>query len=115
MRKILALLALSISPLVATAEVNTFEEAGMIEDVNAGKNLITVNETLYYLPASVQLYDGGAAILKVRPGYVVSFNGVLASPYNRISELYIHPDSVLVAEENMYDFNEQQSRGKYAQ
>ena len=115
MRKILALLALSISPLVATAEVNTFEEAGMIEDVNAGKNLITVNETLYYLPASVQLYDGGAAILKVRPGYVISFSGDLATPFNKIRDLYIHPESIQQAEENMHDFNEQQGRGKHAQ
>jgi|SRR5690554_2320411 len=115
MRRILVLLALSISPLVATAEVSTFEEIGMIEDVSAGKNLIRVNGAQYYLPSSVQLYDGGVAILKVMPGYVISFSGDLATPFNKIRDLYIHPESIQQAEENMHDFNEQQGRGKHAQ
>lgn len=108
MKSFLIGLALLLGFSIARAETTTFEQAGMIEMVNTKKNLIRVYGQDYYLPSTVRVENGVEAILSVKPGYVVSFNGELAKPHDRIAEIYVHPSSVFQAEENMRYFNEHQ-------
>lgn len=109
MKRVLFFLLLCSGLNMAAAEVTTFEEAGMVENIDLGQNLIRVNEHNFYLPSSVHLHDGKVAIFQLKPGYVVSFDGDLARPYNRINSLYIHTLSIQEAEENFRMLNEQRS------
>ena len=92
--------ALSAASFMASAQVNTFEDIGSIQSVQLGNNVIGINDTFYSLPNSVQI-DGVAAILKLKPGYLMGFSGTLAAPYNRIESLYVYPDSVKEVERNL--------------
>lgn len=111
MKKRIYSLALSTGLFLAVAQAATFEEIGVIESIDMGRNLIKVNDQFYHLPSSVRLNNGGEAMLRVQPGYLVGFSGEQKS----ISSLYIYPESEAEAEENMRDFNEQQGREKHAQ
>lgn len=92
--------ALSAASFTASAEVNTFEDIGTVQSVQLGNNVIGVNDTFYSLPNSVEV-DGTAAILKLKPGYLVGFSGTLATPYHRIDSLYLYPESVIEVEQNL--------------
>lgn len=102
MKKILfsVAVALSAASFIANAQVDTFENVGTVQSVQLGNNVIGVNDTFYSLPNSVEV-DGAAAILKLKPGYLVGFSGTLATPYNRIDSLYLYPDSVEEVERNL--------------
>lgn len=102
MKKILfsVAVALSAASFMANAQVDTFEDVGTVQSVQLGNNVIGVNDTFYSLPNSVEI-DGAAAILKLKPGYLVGFSGALATPYNRIESLYLYPDSVEEIERNL--------------
>ena len=92
--------ALSAASFTASAEVNTFEDIGTVQSVQLGNNVIGVNDTFYSLPNSVDI-DGTAAILKLKPGYLVGFSGTIGTPYNRIDSLYLYPESVREVEQNL--------------
>ncbi|QEY59449.1 hypothetical protein FXF61_09890 [Pseudomonas sp. C27(2019)] len=102
MRNILlfVVVALSAASFTVSAQVNTFEDIGAVQSVQLGNNVIVVNDTSYHLPNTVQV-EGAAAILKLKPGYLVGFSGTLAAPYNRIDSLYLYPESVIEAEQNL--------------
>lgn len=102
MKKILlsVAVALSAASFTVTAQANTFEEIGTVQSVQLGNNVIGVNDTFYSLPNSVEV-DGTAAILKLKPGYLVGFSGTLSTPYNRIDSLYLYPESVREVEQNL--------------
>lgn len=93
-------MALSAASFMASAQANTFEEVGIVQSVQLGTNVISVNDVFYYLPNSV-LMDDTAAIFKLKPGYLIGFSGVVASPYNQIDSLYLYPESVIEAEQNL--------------
>jgi len=102
MKKILlsVAVALSAASFTASAQANTFEDIGTVQSVQLGNNIIGVNDTFYSLPNSVDV-DGVAAILKLKPGYLVGFSGTLGTPYNRIDSLYLYPESVREVEGNI--------------
>lgn len=102
MRNILLFIvvALSAASFTASAQVNTFEDIGTVQSVQLGNNVIVVNDTSYHLPNTVQV-EGAAAILKLKPGYLVGFSGTLATPYNSIDSLYLYPESVIETEQNL--------------
>lgn len=93
-------MVLSTASFIASAQVNTFEEVGIVQSVQLGNNVIAVNDALYHLPNSV-LLNGTAAILTLKPGYLVAFSGTLATPYKQIDTLYLYPESVIEAEQNL--------------
>ncbi len=102
MKKILlsVAVALSAASFMASAQVNTFEDIGPVQSVQLGNNLIGVNDTFYKLPNTVQV-EGAAAILKLKPGYLIGFSGTREAPYNRIDSLYLYPESVIEVEQNL--------------
>lgn len=104
MKKILLSVAVALSAacFIVSAQANTFEDIGTVQSVELGNNVIGVNDTFYSLPNNVEV-DGVAAILKLKPGYLVGFSGVLATPYNRIDSLYLYPESVIEVERNLKD------------
>ncbi len=85
---------------MVSAEVNSFEDLGVVQSVQLGNNLIGVNDMFYSLPNNV-LIDDSAAILVLKSGYLVGFSGSRATPYNRIDSLHLFPDSVINAEQNL--------------
>lgn len=105
MKKRIYSLALSTGLFLAVAQAATFEEVGVIESIDMGRNLIKVNNQFYHLPSSVRLNNGGEAMLRVQPGYLVGFSG----EQKRISSLYIYPESEAEAEENLRLLKEQRS------
>lgn len=103
MKNILLSVAVALSAasftFTANAQVKTFEDIGTVQSVQLGANVIDVNDVFYSLPHSVQI-EGTAAILKLKPDYLVGFSGILATPYNRIDSLYLYPESVIEVEQN---------------
>ncbi|HAB91137.1 PilY2 family type 4a fimbrial biogenesis protein [Denitrificimonas caeni] len=112
MKKILLSVAvvLSAASFTASAQVNTFEDIGIVQSVQLGKNVINVNETLYSLPNTVQIEDV-SAILKLKPGYLVGFSGIVGTPYNRINSLYLYPQSVTEVEQNLKNISDTTEAG----
>lgn len=108
MKKVLLMLALSCWGWSCTASAETFENIGVIAEVTLGSNLIKVDSELFYLPSSVVVEGGKEAILTVQPGYLVGFSGRLARPHARIDSLFVYPESIQQAEENLRLLNEAQ-------
>lgn len=104
MKKILLsfMVALNAMSFTVSAQANTFEDIGTVQSVQLGSNIVSINDIFYSLPNRVQL-DGAAAILKLKPGYLVGFSGSLAAPNNIIESLYIYPDSVREVEQGLYE------------
>ena len=105
MRNILfsVVVALGATSFAVNAQVDTFEDAGIVQSVQLGANVIGVNDKFYSLPNSVE-DEGVSVILKLKPGYLVGFSGTLSMPYNRIDSLYLYPESVIEVEQNLKNF-----------
>jgi len=92
--------ALSATSSITHAEATTFEDVGTVQNVQILERVIRVNDTFYSLPSDIVI-DGEAAIVKLKPGYLVGFSGSLAKPYNRIESLYLYPDSAIEVEQKL--------------
>lgn len=112
MREIIFSVALALSAIsfVVNAEVSSFEDLGVVQSVQLGNNLIGVNDLFYSLPNNVVI-DEGAAILALKPGYLIGFSGSRTAPYNRIDSLYLFPESVINAEQNLKNVTDTTEEG----
>jgi hypothetical protein len=104
---------LAFTPLIgflfsAAVSAETFEGAGVVQQVQLDKYLIEVNEKLYSLPLSVAdrinpsisaeveslPTSGQAAIFQLYAGARIRFSGVLASPYPIIDIIEVESNPV---------------------
>ncbi|MCW3147090.1 PilY2 family type 4a fimbrial biogenesis protein [Stutzerimonas stutzeri] len=92
------LIALSAGLLAGTAHSASFEGVGSIDDVQLGRNLIVVQEVIYALPNNTML-NGTPAILQLKPGYLIGFSGIEASPHSIIESIYLYPETVRAVEQ----------------
>ncbi|MDH1730985.1 PilY2 family type 4a fimbrial biogenesis protein [Pseudomonas chengduensis] len=94
MRKFL-FISVSICGLLmvhASAQAQTFEAAGVVQDVNLAQSKIRVDDRTYQLPNSVTeslLVDAGPVIYQLQTGTVIAFSGTESGSIAKIESVAI--------------------------
>lgn len=83
------MLALLTSSSMLIAE--GFEGTGVVEAVDIGRNLVTIDETILTVPKDL-FWQGKPAIQQLAPGQRVGLSGPDGSPYPVIESIYIYPE-----------------------
>lgn len=76
----------------ASAQAQTFEATGVVQDVNLAQSKISVDDRTYLLPNSVTeslLVDAGPVIYQLQMGTVIAFSGTESGSIGKIESVAI--------------------------